>query len=95
MVGHSQSAEWTSQRKGMPMRSIVSALAAVSLVVASSASADAAPATATGTRISSPVQATEAASGDSTWLWVAGGALLILVLIITGDDDEDDLASSP
>ena len=79
------------------MRSIVSGLAAAGVLVASSASAAAAPATPADARMSSPVLAAEATSGDSTWLWIAGGAALLLVffLVVLDDDDEDDLPTSP
>lgn len=92
MSGLARATDWDSKRKGMHMRSIVSALAAASLIVASTASA-AAP---TDARMSSPVPAAEATNGDSTWLWIAGGAALLLVLfLVVLDDDEDDLPTSP
>ena len=77
------------------MRSIVSALAAVSLVVASSASAAAAPTIPADARMSSPVQTAEA-EGGSTWLWIAGGvALLIVLFLIFDGSDDEDLPTSP
>ena len=78
------------------MKSIASILAAASLVVASTASAAAVPAIPADARMSSPVLAAEA-EGDSTWLWLAGGAVLLVLLfvLVLDDDDEDDLPTSP
>jgi len=76
------------------MRSIASGLAAAGLLVASTASAAAAPAIPADARMSSPVSASEA-DGDSTWLWIAGGVVLLVALFLIIDDDNEDLPSSP
>ena len=76
------------------MRSMVSALAAASLAVASTASAAAAPTIPANTRISSPVQTAEA-EGNSTWIWIAGGVALLVVLFLILDDGDEDLPTSP
>jgi len=83
-----------SNRKDMHMRSIASGLAAAGLLVASTASAAAAPAIPADARMSSPVSASEA-DGDSTWLWIAGGVVLLVALFLIIDDDNEDLPSSP
>jgi hypothetical protein len=90
-----QLAEWNSKRKDMHMRSIVSGLAAAGLLVASTASVAAAPAMPADARMSSPALATEATSGDSTWLWIAGGVALLVVLFLILDDGDEDLPTSP
>ena len=77
------------------MRSIVSGLAAAGLLVASAASAAAAPAIPADARVSSPVLGAEATSGDSTWLWIAGGVALLVVLFLIIDDGDEDLPTSP
>jgi hypothetical protein len=77
------------------MRSIVSGLAVAGVLVASTASAAAAPALPADARMSSPVLAAEATSGDSTWLWIAGGVALLVVLFLIIDDGDEDLPSSP
>ena len=74
----------------MNMRSIVSALAAIGLLGASTASAASGPATAAGARESSPVLATEGTSGDSTWLWIGGAVVLAIVLFLVLDDGDDE-----
>ena len=76
------------------MRSIASGLAAAGLLVASTASAAAAPAIPADARMSSPVLASEA-DGDSTWLWIAGGVALLVVLFLIIDDNNEDLPTSP
>lgn len=69
------------------MRSIVATLTAISLLGASTASAAAGPAA--PARESSPVIETEGTSGNSTWLWIVGGAVALVVLFLVIDDDDE------
>ena len=75
---------------------MISSLVASGLLVASTASAAAAPAGIADSRAASPVAGVEQGS-DTTWLWIGGGVVLLIVLILLLDDgnNNDNLPHSP
>ena len=82
------------------MRSLLVALASVSLVAAPIAAASAqsaAPLSLTGERAGAGMQGAQGIEGEDAWIYYGLGAvaLIIFLILILDDDDEDDDGISP